>query len=224
MLMGFQYSNLMQFDSLTFQQNILIDGFHKLGTVFLSLVSENPRSRFMLEWCFYCVDFEFWNALLDLSFFACSMMVRTILLFFFGFFWRSGLPVLEYWMWLYVWGHWFGCSLLPGMLLSSSCQDVGFICPFMVIDPTNLEATTTVAWNLWINSFSLQKCTFSPHSIFSPLFLNEDGRVLKNGLSKLHYRFRRYSTVPKTVLLESQYLQSYDSIPDFLRPKFEEDY
>ena len=26
-----------------------------------------------------------------------------------------------------------------------------------------------------------------------------------------------------TVLLESQYLQSYDSLPDFLRPKFEED-
>ena len=40
---------------------------------------------------------------------------------------------------------------------------------------------------------------------------------------KLHYRFRRYSTLTKTVLLESQHLQSYDSLPDFLRPKFEED-
>ena len=58
---------------------------------------------------------------------------------------------------------------------------------------------------------------------FYPLFLNEDGRFLKNGLSKLHYRFRRYSTLTKTVLLESQYLKSYGSIPDFLRPKFEED-
>ena len=47
--MGFQYSNLMQFDSLTFQQKILIDGFNGLGTVVLSLISENPRSRFMLE-------------------------------------------------------------------------------------------------------------------------------------------------------------------------------
>ena len=46
---------------------------------------------------------------------------------------------------------------------------------------------------------------------------------MKNGLSKLHYRFRRYSTLTKTVLLESQYLKSYGSIPDFLRPKFEED-
>ena len=54
---------------------------------------------------------------------------------------------------------------------------------------------------------------------FYPLFLNEGGRILKNGLSKLHYRFRRFSTLTKTVLLESQYLQSYDSLPDFLRPK-----
>ena len=27
----------------------------------------------------------------------------------------------------------------------------------------------------------------------------------------------------KLVLLDSQYLQNYDSLPDFLRPKFEED-
>ena len=49
MLMGFQYSNVTQFDSLTFQQNILIDMFNGLGTVVLHLISENPRSRFMLE-------------------------------------------------------------------------------------------------------------------------------------------------------------------------------
>ena len=46
MLMGFQNPNLMQMDSLTFQQKILIDGFNRLGTVVLSLISENPRSRF----------------------------------------------------------------------------------------------------------------------------------------------------------------------------------
>ena len=39
---GFQYSNLMQFDSLTFQQKILINWFNGLGTVVLSLISENP--------------------------------------------------------------------------------------------------------------------------------------------------------------------------------------
>ena len=67
------------------------------------------------------------------------------------------------------------------------------------------------------------KNPLSPHNYFYRLFLNEDGRILKNGLSKLHYRFRQCSTLTKTVLLESQYLQSYDRLPDFLRPKFEED-
>ena len=47
--MGFQYSNLMQFDSLNFQQKISIDGFNGLGTVVLSSISGNPRSRFMME-------------------------------------------------------------------------------------------------------------------------------------------------------------------------------
>ena len=47
---------------------------------------------------------------------------------------------------------------------------------------------------------------------FLPLFLNEDGRNLKNGLSKLHCRFRRHSTLLKTVLLEFQYLQGYDDL------------
>ena len=45
-MMGFQYSNSMQFDSLTFQQKILIDGFNRLWTVGLSLISENLISRF----------------------------------------------------------------------------------------------------------------------------------------------------------------------------------
>ena len=67
------------------------------------------------------------------------------------------------------------------------------------------------------------KIHFSPTINFFPLFLNEDGRILKNGIFKLHYQFRRYSTLTKTVLHESQYLQSYDSFPDFPRPKFKED-
>ena len=47
---------------------ILIDGFKGFGTVFLSLISDNPRSR-LLCWskCHYCVDFEFWDTLLKLS-------------------------------------------------------------------------------------------------------------------------------------------------------------
>ena len=73
------------------------------------------------------------------------MMVWTILLFFRDFFWRSGL--FEYWIRLYVRGHWFGCSLRrrPGTPLNSPCQEVGFISPFVVIDPTDLGATTVVA-------------------------------------------------------------------------------
>ena len=57
---------------------------------------------------------------------------------------------------------------------------------------------------------------FSPTIDFLPLFLNEDGRILKNGLSKLHYQFRRYSTLTKTFLLESQCLQSYDELLQIL--------
>ena len=87
--MGFQYSNSMQFDSLTFQQKILIDGFSGLGTVALSLIFANRRSRFIVELMLLLCPFWVWNALLDFSFFACLMMVKTILLFFRDFFWRS---------------------------------------------------------------------------------------------------------------------------------------
>ena len=57
---------------------------------------------------------------------------------------------------------------------------------------------------------------FFPTIDFLPLFLNEDGRIREKGLSKLHCRFRRYSTLTKTVLLESQYLQSYDDLLQIL--------
>ena len=52
MLMGFQHSDLMQFDSLTFHQRFCSMGSmdnYGLGAFVLSLISENPRSRFMLE-------------------------------------------------------------------------------------------------------------------------------------------------------------------------------
>ena len=44
--------SIFQFDAvrfIDFQQKTLIDGFNVLGTVILSLISEIPRSRFMLE-------------------------------------------------------------------------------------------------------------------------------------------------------------------------------
>ena len=71
-----------------------------------------------------------------------------------------------------------------------------------------------------IHFFSPTKMRLFPTFDFL-LFLNEDGRIREKHISKLHYRFRRYSTLTKTVLLESQYLQSYGRLPDFLRPKFE---
>ena len=62
----------------------------------------------------------------------------------------------------------------------------------------------------------LTKIHCFPTINFLRLFLNEDGRIRKKRLSKLHYRFRRYSTLPKTVLLESQYLQSNDDLLQIL--------
>ena len=72
--------------------------------------------------------------------------------FFRDFFWRSGL--LEYWIRPYVRGHWFGRSPRPGTPLNSLCQEVGFISPFVVIDPAYLGATTMiVAPGLMLDNF-----------------------------------------------------------------------
>ena len=52
--------SIFQFDAvrfIDFQQKILIDGFNRLGTAVLSLISENPRSRFMLELMFLLCRF-----------------------------------------------------------------------------------------------------------------------------------------------------------------------
>ena len=48
------------------------------------------------------------------------------------------------------------------MPLNSPCQDVGFICPFVVIDPTNLGATTAVARNLLSLALGLMFDHFLP--------------------------------------------------------------
>ena len=115
----------------------------------------------------------------------------------------------------------WACSAITSESCQLSCTGTHKFCINQI--SSSLKASpSSPSLKAWINSFSQQKSTFSPQSIFNPLFLNEDGRILKNGLSKLHNRFRRYSTLTRTVLLESQYLQSYASLPDFLRPKTEE--
>ena len=60
-------------------------------------------------------------------------------------------------------------------------------------------------------------------TIFSRLFLTEDGKIETIRFSKLHYRFRRYKSLIKTVWPESHGLQSYVGLLDIFRPKFEED-
>ena len=104
---GFQYSNLMQFDSLTFQQKILIDGFNGLGTIVLALISENPRSRFMLE-----------LELLLCLFRVLKRVARSLL------FWRSGLLDTGYNRMFGVIGlavpSCLGCRSHPARMLASS--------------------------------------------------------------------------------------------------------
>ena len=78
------------------------------------------------------------------------LSLLTILLFFRDFFWSAGL--LDYWVRPYFRGHWFGYSLLPGTPSNSPCQEVGFICPFVVINPTDLGATTVVAAGLMLDN------------------------------------------------------------------------
>ena len=141
--MGFHYSNLMQFDSLIFQQKILIDGFNGLGTVVLSLISENTRSRFMLELMLLLC--RFWV----LKRFARSQLLR---LFNHGSD-NSALTSIS-WFLLKIGsdrildaivssGHWFGCSLRPGTPLNSPWRHMSF-CGHRVsdIDPTYLGATS----------------------------------------------------------------------------------
>ena len=64
--------------------------------------------------------------------------------------------------------------------------------------PDAISPAQTATWYIF---FSQQKSTFSLQSIVYPLFFNEDGRIRERRLSKLHYQFRRYSTLPKTVCL-----------------------
>ena len=112
----------------------------------LSLISENPRSRFvsdlMLLLCQFWVlkrvagsqRLHLFNAGSDnaalLSWFLLKIrsvrILDTIVC--------SGSLV---WLFSPAWD-----------AVNSPCQEVGFICPFVVIDPTDLGATTAIARNL----------------------------------------------------------------------------
>ncbi len=87
--------------------------------------------QFCSCWCACIIRIWFW--LINWLFFFCC------------FFWRSGL--LECWKRSYVRGHWYGCTLYS--------KTLGFIFPFVVIDPTNQRATTVVAPGRMLATFYL---------------------------------------------------------------------
>ena len=78
-------------------------------------------------------------------------MMVTTLLFFCDFSRKSGL--LEYWIRPYVRGHWVWLFSPACDAVKLTLQEVGFICPFVVVDPTDLGATTVVAPGLMLDNF-----------------------------------------------------------------------
>ena len=130
---------------IDFSVKTLIDGFNGLGIIILSLISQNPRSRFMLELMIILCHFWFLIRFArPQRFLAGLMMVLTIRLFFRDYFWWSGL--LEYWIQI----HTFVCSgsLVWQLWLFSPAWDA-----VKLIDPTDLGATTVVAPGLMLDNF-----------------------------------------------------------------------
>jgi hypothetical protein len=124
---------------------ILVNGFNGVETFYFPLIYTYQRSRFVdilcWSWCELdddiCVDLEFRSSLLEVGCFAQfagSIVGPTILLFSQCFFWKvRPVRILDT---ILVRGHWFGCSLWRGTPLKLTLE-FGFVCPFVVIDPTN---------------------------------------------------------------------------------------
>ena len=71
------------------------------------------------------------------------------------------------------------------------------------------------------------KIIFFPQHIFYSVVLNEDDSIEKNRLSKLHYRFRQYTSLIQLQLFWlklNQCLQSSEGVLDAMKPNFEEDH
>ncbi len=113
--------SIFEFDAgwlVDFLTRILIYGFNEFETFFYLNFHESKIKIYVGVDDNICDNLEFWNSLLELGWFAGSMVGSTILLFFRYFFWRSGL--LEYWIRSYVRCRWSGCSLRHGTPLYSS--------------------------------------------------------------------------------------------------------
>ena len=118
--MCFQLSNLTQFDSWAFQQSFFDRWTLWIGTVMFFVF--NPKDQRLKNLCWsiwsYYVNFETRCSSLDAS--LIEWWVPTVLLFFWDFFWRSGLS--EYWIRSYVRRHCFGCSPRLGTPSNSPCK------------------------------------------------------------------------------------------------------
>ena len=156
---GFARVNVLstfEFDAVRFMNSsteiFLIDGLYGLGHL-LRLQSW----RFKIEnlcrsWWWCCVDFEFGNALLEFGCFADSMVGpdSAVLLLRFLLKIRS-VKILDTilcsgaLLWLFP----------PAWDAVKLTLQVGFICPFVVIDPTDLGATFAVAQALCLTIFNL---------------------------------------------------------------------
>ena len=150
MLMCFQLSTWTQFDSWTLQHSFLSMDILDWDSYFV-FNPRDPRLKIYVEvdnGIVLILNFEMCCSRLAAS--QIQWWVPTVLFFFWNFFLRSGL--LEYWKWSYVQGHFFG-SLLLGTQLNSPC--IGFICPSVIIDPTNLGMTIVVAQAWCWSSFNL---------------------------------------------------------------------
>jgi hypothetical protein len=132
--------SIFEFDAdwfIYFSSRILTNRFNGLETFFLSLIYKNQRSRLTLELMVIFVSiYNFktrWTQLFR-WFNGGSDDTAPLLTDSCCFFWRSGLS--ECWILSYVRNHWFGCSLRPWDAVKFTLEslDVGFICPFVVID------------------------------------------------------------------------------------------
>ena len=162
-LMCFQFSNLMQFDLWTFQQRFLIDGLMDWDSCFVLILSFQDWKfilKFMMALCWFWIlkhvawvlllskfndGPQQWCAVLRLRFLLKIRSIRILdtmvcsgtLLWLFSPAWDTVQPKLQ----------------------------VGFICPLVVIDPTNLGATIVVAqaWCLTIFNLSQKQniCLFT---------------------------------------------------------------
>ena len=116
----------------------------------------NPKNL-RLKFCvgslwWYCVEFEFWNSLLEVCCFADSMVGP------------DGAVLLPWFLLKVRYARILDTFVCSGALiwLFSPAWDavkltlkVGFICPFVVDDPTDLGATIVVAQALCLSIFNL---------------------------------------------------------------------